>query len=492
MTTNAPTHPVRILQFGQGNFLRAFCDDFIDRANECGVYDGSVVIAQSVGKKNPAFAEQDFRYTTLLRGKENGTVVNASRQITSIREVLHTADDYGAFMAYAACPTLEAVISNTTEAGIVCDEADSYEQTPPHSFPGKLTKFLYERYLAFDGRDDAGLVIFPTELIENNGGTLLACVLHTAARWQLGDGFAAWVNRACLFCNTLVDRIVTGFPKKQEDADSIFAQLGYEDPFLTVAEPFGLWVIESADIARAKAVLPLDRAGLPVLFTGDLTPYRERKVRILNGAHTSFVPAAFLAGEEIVRDCMSHPIIRPFIDTCIYREIIPTLRGKLDDGDLQAFASAVCERFENPFIDHALISICLNSASKWKSRVLPSVLDAVRDGSLPRGLTLSFAALCAFYAGGSMTEDGFVGTRTVNGESVAYKISDSAEVLAFFAEHGKDDDLLTRFASDTAFWGMDLTALPGFLAQAQTDYRAIRENGILAVMEDVVRTSEEE
>ncbi|MBE6657861.1 MAG: tagaturonate reductase [Ruminococcaceae bacterium] len=491
MTTNFSTRPVRVLQFGQGNFLRAFCDDFIDRANECGVYDGSIVIAQSVGTKNPTFAEQDFHYTTLLRGKENGIVVNAARRITSVREILHTSEDYDAFMAYAACQTLEAVISNTTEAGIVYDENDTCDQTPPHSFPGKLTKFLYARFCAFDGDHSAGLVVYPTELIENNGAALRDCVLRTAARWQLGDGFAAWIKDACLFCNTLVDRIVTGYPKKQADADAAFAKLGWEDAFLTIAEPFGLWVIESTDIIRAKAVLPLDRAGLPVLFTDDLTPYRERKVRILNGAHTSFVPAAFLAGEEIVRDCMSHPVIRPFIDTCIFREIIPTLRGTLDEDDLQAFALAVCERFENPFIDHALISICLNSVSKWKSRVLPSLLDAVKDGSLPHSLTLSFAALTAFYANGCMTADGFVGTREINGEAHPYTISDSPGVLAFFAEHGKDADLLTRFASNTAFWGMDLTAIPGFAALAQTYYGDIRTRGILSAMQDAVRASTE-
>ncbi len=481
MTTNHSSKPVRVLQIGQGNFLRAFCDDFIDRANECGEYDGSIVIAQSVGKKNPTFAEQNFEYTSLLRGKENGAVVNAARRITSVREVIHTIDDYDAFMAYAACPTLEAVISNTTEAGIVYDETDRHDMTPPHSYPGKLTKFLCERFRAFDGDMSRGLVIYPTELIENNGGVLRDCVLRHAERWRLGDDFSAWVKNACLFCNTLVDRIVTGYPKTQTDADSAFAQIGYTDAYLTIAEPFGLWVIEADDLARAESVLPLNRAGLPVIFTDDLTPYRERKVRILNGAHTSFVPAAFLSGEEIVRDCMSHSVIRPYIDTCIYREIIPTLRGKLDEDDLQSFAAAVCERFENPFIDHALISICLNSVSKWKARVLPSIIDNVNSGNIPQGLIFSFAALTVFYANGRMTD----------GKEVSYKISDSADVLAFFAQYGTDSDILTRFASNTAFWDMDLTQIPGFIALAQTYFDTIREKGVLCAMQDAICASRE-
>ena len=489
MNNSPSSRKVRVLQFGQGNFLRAFCDDFIDRANEKGVYDGDIVIAQSVGKKNPAFAEQNFQYTTILRGKENGSVINAARKIIAVRDMVHTTDDYDAFMAYAACPTLQAIISNTTEAGIVYDDTDDYNSKPPHSFPGKLTKFLYARYLAFDGNPDCGLVIYPTELISDNGAALRGCVLQLAARWALGDDFAAWVKTACLFCNTLVDRIVTGFPKKQADADSAFAQIGYPDAYLTIAEPFGLWVIASDDISRAQKTLPLDAADLPVVFTDDLTPYRERKVRILNGAHTSFVAAAFLAGEEIVRDCMAHSVIRSYIDTCIYHEILPTLEGKLDKDDLLSFADAVCERFENPFIDHALIAICLNSVSKWKARVLPSVLDSVGNGVTPHCLIFSFAALCHFYASGKMTDDGFVGTRVVGGSAVPYTISDSRDVLDFFAENGTSADILQKFAANADFWGMDLTAIRGFGDLAQTYFDAIAERGVLSVMGEATASS---
>lgn len=479
---------MKILQFGQGNFLRGFCDTLIDAANEAGVYNGGIVVVQSVGQTNPAYAAQNNCYTTLLRGKENGDVINAPHIITSLQDIVH-ADDAEAFLSYAACPTLEAVLSNTTEAGIVYDGTDDLTAGIPRTFPGKLTRFLHERYRVFHGDPTRGLVIFPTELIEHNGRVLRDYILRHAYRLADGDAFAAWIDGACLFCDTLVDRIVTGYPKNPKDAERIFAQLGYTDALLTVAEPFGLWVIEARDTARAEAVLPLDRAGLPVVFTDDLTPYRERKVRILNGAHTSFVPAAFLSGEEIVRDCMSHPVIRPFIDTCIGHEILPTLEDMLDADDLRAFAHAVCERFENPFIDHALRSICLNSVSKWKARVLPSVLDAVKNGMHPHCLIFSFAALCHFYASGRMTDDGFIGTRTVNGAAVSYPISDSGDVLDFFAENSGCEEILRRFAENTAFWGMDLTEIPGFASTAQIYFDAIAARGITAVMEDAVNAS---
>lgn len=484
MITNNASRPVRILQFGQGNFLRAFCDALIDTANTAGYYDGSIVIAQSVGEKNPAYASQNCRYTVLFRGKENGCTVERAQCVTSVREVLHTAEDHSAFMAYASSPTLEAVISNTTESGIVFDDKDTFDMTPPCSFPAKLTKFLYSRFKAFSGDERYGLTVFPTELIENNGAALLACIRRYAALWALEDAFLTWLDHACMFCSTLVDRIVTGYPKQREDADRIAKQLGYPDALLTVAEPFGLWVIEAADPDRAAAVLPLAHAELPVIFTHDLTPYRERKVRILNGAHTAFVPAAFLAGEEIVRDCMAHSVIRPFIDTCIYHEILPTLSDRLDRCDLQAFADAVCERFENPFIDHALLSICLNSVSKWKARVLPSVLDAVNSGTVPHCLIFSFAALCHFYISGQDT-----GKQIPHGRSDPYKISDSKEVLDFFAENRLSDDTVLKFASHTAFWGMDLTGIPDFADLAKQYFDAVTDRGILPVMEEAIRNT---
>lgn len=485
-TVNKPSHPVKVLQFGEGNFLRAFVDYMIDVANEKGVYDGSAVLIQPINAPlMKFFGEQDSVYSVVLRGKENGETVDDVRVVTSVDSVISSYADYDKFMSYAASETLEAVVSNTTEAGIVYDESDRFELTPPNSYPGKLTKFLYERYQHFNGDESRGLVIYPVELIENNGKKLRECVLAQIKNWDLGEDFAKWIDSACMFCSTLVDRIVTGYPKKPGEADAICEKLGYKDNLIDICEPFGLWVIEAADTARAEAILPLNRAGLPVIFTDDQRPYRERKVRILNGAHTSFVPAAFLAGESIVRDCMADEVIRPYIDKCVYGEIMPTLTLPADE--VKAFADSVCERFENPFIDHELISICLNSVSKWKARVMKSLLESREtNGKLPECLTMSFASLCEFYARGEATADGFIGWRVVNGEKVSYKIADDASVIAFFTEYGKCDDVLTRFASNVDFWGMDLTTVPGFVDSAKEYLDIIRRDGAAAAMKTAV------
>lgn len=481
-TIEKKERPVRILQFGEGNFLRAFADYMVDVANQEGVFDGSAVLVQPIDAPMlPGFADQNAVYTVILRGRENGQTVDAPRIVTSVRKVISAYADYARMMEYAALDTLTCIISNTTEAGIVLDESDSFDACPPRSYPGKLTKFLYERYRVFQGDMTRGLVIFPVELIENNGGRLRECVKTLASIWQLGDDFTAWLDGACVFNSTLVDRIVTGYPKRPGEAEEICEKLGYSDSLLDVCEPFGLWVIESPDTERARKVLPLDRAGLPVIFTDDQRPYRERKVRILNGAHTSFVPAAYLAGFHIVRDCMNDRLVRHFIDACIYGEIVPTVH--LPHDEVMQFAASVAERFENPFIDHELISICLNSVSKWKARVLPTLLDSLANtGKLPQCLTMSFAALCEFYARGEMTDGAFIGMRDADGEKKPYRICDDAAVIAFFASHGHDADILRQFASRTDFWGQNLTEIPGFAEAAEEWLHVIRNEGAAAAM----------
>ena len=484
------SRPVKVLQFGEGNFLRAFVDYMIDVANEKTDYNGSVVLVQPINAPlMKFFGEQDSVYSVVLRGKENGVTVDDVRVVTSVDSVISAYADYESFMSYAECETLEAIVSNTTEAGIVFDEGDSFAAEPPASYPGKLTKFLYERFRHFNGDASRGLVIYPVELIENNGKKLRECVNSLIDLWCLGADFKAWVNDACMFCSTLVDRIVTGYPRRPGEADAICEKLGYKDNLLDICEPFGLWVIEAEDTERARRTLPLDVAGLPVIFTDDQRPYRERKVRILNGAHTSFVPAAFLAGESIVRDCMAHDVIRPFIDRCIYGEIMPTLT--LPAEEVKAFADSVCERFENPFIDHELISICLNSVSKWKARVMKSLLESAEtNGKLPECLTMSFASLCAFYASGEMKDGAFVGKRKVNGAKVEYTISDDAAVIEFFAENGKCDDVLVKFASNVDFWGMDLNTVEGFTEKAKAYYSIIKTDGAAAAMKAAVEAGE--
>lgn len=447
--------PIKVIQFGEGNFLRAFVDYMIDVANEAGVFDGSIAIVKPISFGSlEMFNQQDNLYTVVLRGKENGQTVNDSRIVTSVSKVMDCKDDYEDYMGLAKLDTLRFVVSNTTEAGIVLDKNDSMEGLPA-TYPGKLTKFLYERYLTFNGAMDKGLIILPVELIENNGGKLKECVLALCDCWELPAEFKNWVCEACVFCSTLVDRIVTGYPRNEVAA--ICEELGYQDNLVDVGEPFGLWVIESdKDISKE---LPLDKAGLPVVFTDNQKPYRERKVRVLNGAHTSSVLAGYLYGLDIVRDCMHDEVMGKFIRQVVMDEIVPQVPLPLDE--VKAFAASVFERFENPFIDHALLSISLNSVSKWKARVLPSFKDHVANkGELPRLITFSLAALFAFYSSEDLREGTLYAKRA---DGTAYEIHDDAHVLEFFAANsGKDADTFVKAAlSNEVFWGEDLTAYEG-------------------------------
>lgn len=450
--------PIKVIQFGEGNFLRAFVDYMIDVANEAGVFDGNIAIVKPISFGSlEMFEKQDNLYTVVLRGKENGQTVNDSRIVTSISKVLDCKDDYEDFMGLAKLETLRFVVSNTTEAGIVLDKNDSMEGLPA-TYPGKLTKFLYERYLTFDGAMDKGLIILPVELIENNGGKLKECVLALCDCWELPAEFKNWVKEACVFCSTLVDRIVTGYPRNEVAA--ICEELGYQDNLVDVGEPFGLWVIESDKDISGE--LPLDKAGLPVVFTDNQKPYRERKVRVLNGAHTSSVLAGYLYGLDIVRDCMHDEIMGKFIRQVVMDEIVPQVPLPLDE--VKAFAASVFERFENPFIDHALLSISLNSVSKWKARVLPSFKDHVANkGELPRLITFSLAALFAFYSSEDLKDGALIAKRA---DGTVYEIHDDAHVLEFFAANsGKEAAEFVKAAlSNEAFWGEDLTAYEGMKA----------------------------
>ena len=447
--------PIKVMQFGEGNFLRAFVDYMIDVANEAGVFDGSIAIVKPISFGSlEMFEKQNNLYTVVLRGKENGETVNDSRIVTSVSKVMDCKDDYEDFMGLAKLESLRFVVSNTTEAGIVLDKNDSMTGLPA-TYPGKLTKFLYERYITFDGAMDKGLIILPVELIENNGGKLKECVLALCDCWKLSEEFKNWVKAACVFCSTLVDRIVTGYPRNEVAA--ICEELGYQDNLVDVGEPFGLWVIESdKDISDE---LPLDKAGLPVVFTDNQKPYRERKVRVLNGAHTSSVLAGYLYGLDIVRDCMHDEIMGKFVRQVVMDEIVPQVPLPLEE--VKEFAASVFERFENPFIDHALLSISLNSVSKWKARVLPSFKDHyVNKGELPRLITFSLAALFAFYSSEDLREGTLYAKRA---EGTSYEIHDDAHVLEFFAANsGKEVSEFVKAAlSNEAFWGEDLTAFIG-------------------------------
>lgn len=469
--------PIRIMQYGEGNFLRAFVDYMIDIANENGSFDGDVAVVKPIAYGSlEQFVKQDNLYTVCLRGKAGGQVIRENRVVSCIGRTVDAQEDYDAYMALAREETLEFIVSNTTEAGIVFDAADEFTACPPHTYPGKLTQFLYKRFECFHGALEKGLVILPVELIENNGGKLKDCVLRLIDTWKLPDTFKAWVEESCVFCSTLVDRIVTGYPR--DTVADYWQELGYEDRLLAVCEPFALWVIESPKDISAR--LPLDKAGLPVVFTKDQRPYRERKVRLLNGAHTSTILGAYLAGMDIVGECMADPDIRRFMAEAVYGEISPTV--PLPKEEVKAFAGSVFERFENPFIRHALLSIALNSVSKWKSRILPSLLDSLEQtGKLPKCLTFSFAALLAFYTCQKQADGSYVGNRSGGG---TYPVQDDQPALEFFAAHsGKPTAEYAQLAaSNASFWGRDLAQIPGFVKAAAMHLDNIRTMGARAAM----------
>lgn len=461
--------PIRVLQFGEGNFLRGFVDYMIDIANEKGLFDGGIVLVKPISFGSLAqFPKQDYNYTVSLRGRVDGEPTVIERIVTSVEDAVDAYGEYDRYMDYAKLDTLRFVVSNTTEAGIVFDPTDRYEMTPPNSFPGKLTKFLHARWKHFQGDRSKGLVMLPVELIDDNGIMLHKCVLQLIDLWGLEADFKAWVEEACVFTSTLVDRIITGYPRDEEQ--ELWQKWGYEDRLIVTGEPFALWVIESAkDISKE---LPLPAAGLPVIFTDNQKPYKQRKVRILNGAHTSFVLAGYRMGHNIVRECMEDELVRTFMNDTIFQEVIPTLDLPVED--LKSFAGAVIDRFNNPFVKHALLAISLNSVSKWRARCMPSLTEYIaRKGALPCRLAFSLAALLDFYQGTEIRDGALIGSR--NGEE--YPIRDDAPVLAFFAAHSHDapEALAHAFLSNVDFFGQDLTQEPGleaYVAQALADIRA--------------------
>lgn len=474
------TFPIRIVQFGEGNFLRAFVEPMVEQLNKTTDFDGSVaIIKPRMQGTLSAFREQDNLYTVVLRGREQGHVLNTHQIITSVKEVLDGKNTWEDLETLAICPTVRYIISNTTEAGITLVPDDSMNGIPT-SFPGKLTKFLYTRYQAFSGSPDSGVIVLPCELIENNGDKLLECVEQMAKIWQLPDGFTTWVEKYCHFLNTLVDRIVTGFPAAE--AEKLWQQFGYRDTLLVTGEPYALWVIEAPD--EIAETLPFGNVGLPVICTDDLRPYREQKVRVLNGAHTSTVLMGWLCGKTIVRELLEDPITNAFLRQTVEKEIVPYV--PLDREVVTSFAEAVFERFANPFIDHRLLDISLNSVSKWKTRVLPTLRDYAKNtGTLPKNLTFSFAALLAFYTGTDLQPDGLY---TTQADGTAYIVRDNNDVLAFFAENSTKPVMsyVGSACARTDFWGEDLRQYPGFVDAVAKALTAIRKDPIAALQEIII------
>ncbi len=472
--------PVRVLQFGEGNFLRAFIDWMFHVMNKQGKFNG---MAQLVQPLPSGMAEQinaqDGLYTLILRGIADGKTVEKREVIESVKGCLNPYENWNAVVESAVSNDLRFIFSNTTEAGI---EYKPEPYTPgkcQNTYPAKLTSLVFERWKAFQGDPAKGLVFVPCELIDRNGATLKQCMKQYAADWKLPEGFSAWLDTACLFVNTLVDRIVAGYPRGE--AEQIEAELGYEDKLLDCGEIFHFFVIEGPQ--RILKELPFTECGLNVVVTENQAPYRTRKVRFLNGAHTADVPAAILGGLTFVDEMMDDPVFGKMVRKAIYDEIFHTV--ELPDGEKKFFADSIVERFRNPFAHHRLLSISLNSISKWKVRVLPSLLDYIRlKGELPQVLAFSLAALLRFYR---LELDG-EGKASGSYCGIRYPISDSPEVLSFFAESSRlpMEDAVAGALANTSFWGMDLNTVPGLTEFVTKKVALIDKAGIREAVKSVL------
>ncbi|NMA96026.1 MAG: tagaturonate reductase [Clostridiales bacterium] len=477
--------PERIIQFGEGNFLRAFVNWMVDEMNKQELFMGKTVVVQPIPQgQADTLNEQEGLYTLLLRGISEGEIVEKKSLVTSISRAINPYEDWQAYLSCAVQPEMRFMVSNTTEAGIAYKKEAKPVDNCPETFPSKVTAFLYERFNAFNGSPDKGMIIIPCELIDQNGDSLKDIVFRYIDDWDLGDKFKAWVDEHNYFLNTLVDRIVTGYP--MDEAEKLKAELGYDDKLMVAGEVFHLWVIEGDESLANE--LPLVEAGLDVIWTDDLTPYRTRKVRILNGAHTMMVPMAYLYGIDTVRECIEDDTVLSYMKKGIYDEIIPVL--DLPQEEKEAFATAVLERFANPFIEHQLLSIALNSVSKWQVRVLPSLLEYIElKDKLPQVLTFSLAALLAFYKGSELRDGALIGNR----DNSQYNIQDDQNILDFFyklwQDYEEDEDLhglCTKALGQDSFWGMDLTTVEG-LVQAVVNYlREILDKGMKAAVKDIL------
>lgn len=433
----------KIIQFGTGNFLRGFADQFIDDLNKKGLFDGKIVIVSPTDSKNvDTINSQHGRYNLILRGIENGSRVSETKLIESISRAVNPYRDFDEFISLAAEPSLKFIISNTTESGIVFDDSCSYDDRPASSFPAKLTQFLYARFR--NGLN--GFIILACELIDDNGKILKEYVLRYAQKWCLGKDFIDWLTSENKFCNTLVDRIVTGFPK--DEAKSIFTELGYSDALLDTAEPYHLWVIED----DLEYVLPLKKAGFNVIWADDISPYKKIKVRVLNGAHTSLVFPSLLCGVQTVGDSLKDDLLNEYLNTCIFKCILPTLDNSADSVD---FANSVLERFANPYIRHMWKSISLNSVSKFKARVLPSVEDYMKlKGEMPLPLVFSLACLIEYYK--------------------KYEVSDDEKVTHFI----KNNEI-PAILENKDLWGTDLSSLTEHIVKYINDIHSLGIRGAL-------------
>ncbi|KFF68325.1 altronate oxidoreductase [Pectobacterium brasiliense] len=472
-------HPDRVIQFGEGNFLRAFVDWQLDLLNEHTDLDAGIVVVRPIDSDfPPALDTQDGLYTTIIRGlNEQGEAVREPRLIRSVNREINVYRQFDEYLALAHDPNIRFVFSNTTEAGISYHAEDRLSDAPPVSFPAKLTRLLYERFCHFDGAADKGWVLLPCELIDYNGVALKELVLRYAAQWKLTTTFTAWLNDHNTFCSTLVDRIVTGYPRAEVEA--LQQEMGYQDTFWDTAEHFYLFVIQGPQWLAEE--LRLNKLDLNVRIVDDIKPYKERKVAILNGAHTALVPVAFLAGLDTVGESMNDALIGKFVEKTIAEEIVPVL--DLPHDELTSFAQAVLSRFRNPFIQHQLLSISLNGMTKFRTRILPQLLTyRERHGELPARLTFALAALIAFYRG----------ERSGEGDALqTYPLQDDAHWLERYSTLWagvKENtvslaELVNVVLRDADHWEQDLTQVPGLAAQVTEQLQTIVERGMRAAVE---------
>ncbi|MGP0587226.1 tagaturonate reductase [Paenibacillus timonensis] len=438
-----PAYPERIIQFGEGNFMRAFTAWQVQQMNQQDRFQGSVVMIKPQGSPvSEHYAKQDHLYTVLINGIAEQQIVREHEIVSSVSRLISPYAEYEQFLALAEQDSLEFITSNTTEAGIAYNSEDRLTDAPQRSFPGKLTALLYRRYQL----GKAGYTIIPCELIDRNGEKLREIVLRYAAEWNLGDGFTEWIERENTFCCSLVDRIVPGFP--QEKAAQLERELGYCDRLMVTAEPYLLWVIEGPNWLPER--LPLVEAGLNVIFTDNLRPYREQKVHLLNGPHTAMTALGLLAGLETVEDVMNDEDLAVFVRELMEEEIVPMLDLPIEG--LIAYAQTVRERFMNPFIRHELASISLNSIAKFQTRLLPVLLRYQRErGELPKRITLAFAALLVGYRGDRLER------------------KDSPDVLVLFDQAwAQPVKVIPTLLREVKLWGEDLSDVPelaGFLEQ---------------------------
>jgi len=493
-------YPERILQFGEGNFLRAFVDWMVNALNRQGLFNGRIVVVQPITQGLiDALNEQEGLYTLYLRGLQDGMTIEQKEIITSISRGINPYTQWAEYLNCARQPELRYIVSNTTEAGIAFVNEPFPEGGCPQSFPAKVAVFLFERFKCFGGDPAKGMIIIPCELINHNGSELKRAILHHCQEWSLGREFREWLETSCTFLNTLVDRIVTGYPR--DEIDKITHELGYEDRLVDTGEYFHLWVIEGPKAVSEE--LPFHKIGMNVIWTDDLQPYRERKVRFLNGAHTMTVPAAFLFGLNTVKECVEDQTISSYMHRGLFEEVLPVV--PLPDDEKRDFAKAVFERFSNPFIKHMLLSIALNSVSKFKVRVLPSLLDYHRQtGSLPAILSFSLAALIAFYRATRQEEKKHQdtecpGTKVKTGALAGnragqpYEIRDDAPVLDFFAavwqEYENDRDitaLTAKVLSNSDFWEQDLSAVPGLEDTVAGHLQVILQHGMAFAVSSLI------